>query len=133
VLRALLCWRTKDFSSGNKLPSRPTLNALGEFSNRREYKKKRSLIGFYLQPAIVKGCRMPALMRSPVKVQRSPAGRRRTSLEGGNRGMLRRSSGSPQVYGVCMCGVGLDATNLPANLTLVSHGCQPPPPYLKNF
>jgi hypothetical protein len=47
VLCALLCWRTKDFSSGNKLPSRPTLNALGEFSNRREYKKKRSLIGFY--------------------------------------------------------------------------------------
>lgn len=35
--------------------------------------------------------------------------------------MTRCSSGSLQVYGVCMCKVGLAVTNLPVNPTTVSH------------
>jgi hypothetical protein len=47
--------------------------------------------------------------------------------------MLRPSSGSLQVYGVCMCAVALDASNLPVNLTALSHGYLPPTLFLKNF
>ena len=37
--------------------------------------------------AIVKGYLMPALSRSPTWNQQNSEGRRRTSLDGGNRGM----------------------------------------------
>jgi hypothetical protein len=47
--------------------------------------------------------------------------------------MIRRSSGSQPVYGVCICGVGLDATNLPVNLTMVSHWYLLPALFLKIF
>ena len=47
----------------------------------------------------VKGCTMPALTRRPDSTRASQAGRRRTSLEGGNRGMHRWRLGSLPVYG----------------------------------
>jgi len=50
--------------------------------------------------AIVKGCLMPALIRRCAMRRRCSRGRRRTSLEGGNRGMHRRSGrGAGQLWG----------------------------------
>ena len=49
--------------------------------------------------APVKGCAMPALARRTPKTRRSPPGRRRTSLKGGNRGMHLGSRGSLHGYG----------------------------------
>ena len=48
---------------------------------------------------IVKGCKMPAPNRKPVRVRKDSTGRRLTSLEGGNRGMLPRSHGRQSRYG----------------------------------
>lgn len=42
---------------------------------------------------------MPALIHVAARIQQSPAGRRRTSPEGGNRGMLPRGSGNLNGYG----------------------------------
>ena len=47
----------------------------------------------------VKGCQMPALSRRRLRTHRCSVGRRRTSPEGGNRGMLRGSRGRPHGYG----------------------------------
>jgi hypothetical protein len=49
--------------------------------------------------APVKGCPMPALSRRCAKTRQSSAGRRRTSLEGGNRGEPRRGPGRLHSYG----------------------------------
>jgi len=42
---------------------------------------------------------MPALSHSPPRSQQNSEGRRRTSLEGGNRGMRSGESGLVTVYG----------------------------------
>ena len=47
----------------------------------------------------VKGCQMPALYARAVGTGQNSGGRRRTSLEGGNRGMRSGESGSATVYG----------------------------------
>jgi hypothetical protein len=47
---------------------------------------------------------MPALTRRRVSVRRRRAGRRRTSLEGGNRGMPRGGPGRLNRYGDLMLG-----------------------------
>jgi len=47
----------------------------------------------------VKGCKTPALSRRPVSLNESSTGRCLTSLEGGNRGMLRCGHFSVQGYG----------------------------------
>jgi SAM-dependent methyltransferase len=49
--------------------------------------------------ANVKGCQMPALYARAVGTRQNSGGRRRTSLEGGNRGMRSGESGSATVYG----------------------------------
>jgi hypothetical protein len=49
--------------------------------------------------SFVKGCQMPALTHSPAGKQQNSEGRRRTSLEGGNRGMYRGGSGQATCYG----------------------------------
>jgi hypothetical protein len=48
---------------------------------------------------IVKGCKTPALSRRPVSLNENSTGRCLTSLEGGNRGMLRCGHFSVQGYG----------------------------------
>ena len=50
-------------------------------------------------PAIVKGCQMPALNRSPTRSQQNWPGRRRTSLEGGNREIYQDWSRQATGYG----------------------------------
>lgn len=49
--------------------------------------------------AHVRGCRMPALSRRCSSTHRCSVGGRRTSLEGGNRGIGRSGHGRPQGYG----------------------------------
>ena len=49
--------------------------------------------------AFVKGCKMPASSRRPVSLHTYSTGRRLTSLEGGNRGMLARGHGRQSRYG----------------------------------
>lgn len=49
--------------------------------------------------ASVKGCSMPALERRPARTHQSPVGRRRTNLQGGNRGMPRGVSEQGTAYG----------------------------------
>jgi hypothetical protein len=49
--------------------------------------------------AIVKGCQMPALHRMSILLRQNSGGRRRTSLEGGNRGLRSRKYGSATLYG----------------------------------
>jgi hypothetical protein len=48
---------------------------------------------------VVKGCKTPALSRRPVSLNENSTGRCLTSLEGGNRGMLRCGHFSVQGYG----------------------------------
>ena len=47
----------------------------------------------------VKGCKMPAPNRKHVRIRKDSTGRRLTSLEGGNRGMLRCGYFSVPGYG----------------------------------
>jgi hypothetical protein len=47
----------------------------------------------------VKGCQMPALYAMAVGSLQNLGGRRRTSLEGGNRGIRSGELGSTTVYG----------------------------------
>lgn len=47
----------------------------------------------------VKGCLMPVLSRRTVRMRQPSAGRRRTSLEGGNCGMYRCALEQATVYG----------------------------------
>lgn len=51
------------------------------------------------QPAFVKGCQMPTLHRMPELQRQTVEGRRRTSLEGGNRGLRSDMFGWRAVYG----------------------------------
>jgi hypothetical protein len=51
---------------------------------------------------IVEGCTMPALIHGAARIRQNPAGRRRTSPEGGNRGMLPRGPGNLNSYGDLM-------------------------------
>src|SRR6266567_4053266 len=51
---------------------------------------------------IVKGCAMPALTRRGARTRRRHGGRRRTSLEGGNRSMPRCGLGRLDRYGDSM-------------------------------
>ena len=56
----------------------------------------------------VKGCQMPDLKHRATRMQQSSEGRRRTSLEGGNRGLRSGESGSAAVYGDLNGGSGLN-------------------------
>jgi hypothetical protein len=53
---------------------------------------------------IVKGCQMPALHCVTVLLRQTVEGRRRTSLEGGNRGLRSDMFGWRAVYGDLNCG-----------------------------
>ena len=47
----------------------------------------------------VKGCQMPALQHETVRMPQNFEGRRRTSPEGGNRGMIEGVSENATIYG----------------------------------
>jgi transposase-like protein len=68
----------------------------------------------------VKGCRMPALHRKIVLQRRKAEGRRRTSLEGGNRGPRSGELGLVTVYGDLKRGWVADAVKSPKRRTPVS-------------
>jgi hypothetical protein len=55
--------------------------------------------GTLCRSGVVKGCKMPAPSRRPVKPRTNSTGRRLTSLKGGNRGRKPRSHGKQSPYG----------------------------------
>jgi hypothetical protein len=66
---------------------------------------------------------MPALIHGADRIRQNPAGRRRTSPEGGNRGMLPRGLGNPNSYGDLMLCSGLGALTMPTNRTAMLRRC----------
>jgi hypothetical protein len=66
---------------------------------------------------------MPALIHGADRIRQNPAGRRRTSPEGGNRGMLPGGPGNPNGYGDLILRSGLVALTIPTNRTAMLRRC----------
>ena len=61
---------------------------------------------------------MPALTHRTARSRQNSEGRRRTSLEGGNRGIAVTSQDQTTVYGDLNGGSGLNLTNKPIGWTM---------------
>jgi len=61
---------------------------------------------------------MPALNRSPTGCRQNSEGVRRTSPEGGNRGINQGESGLATVYGDLDAGYAFHLANQPVNLAI---------------
>ena len=109
ILRAYGWWLTIRCKMGSSRSSRT--QPMLEVPGRPKYVGKGSFVSGAWAAALVKGCQMPARDRERMRPPPSSGGRRRTSLQGGNRGPCPGGRGGPQHYGDWRAPGGGDAGN----------------------